>query len=202
MRGLATAFAGLVMAVALGACGGKVSPVTDADMSLGDAKAKVTVIEYASVSCPVCAEWNNANWDTFKKRYIDTNRVHYVLREALTHDPVIATSGFMIARCAGKAKYFDVVEAMYKNRDAIEASSAPRDNLLAIAKSAGLSDEQFTQCLNDDKTAALIRQRWEGYGTKDKIDATPTFDVNGKRIVGNASLEELDKAISEAEQAK
>jgi protein-disulfide isomerase len=204
MRAIVTAFAGMALALLLGACSaGKVEPLTDADMALGPPGAKVTVVEYASVSCPVCAEWNNTNWDAFKKKYIDTGRVHYVMREALTHDPIIASSGFLIARCAGKDKYFDVVEALFRQRDAIEASPSPRDNLLAIAKSAGgMNDEQFQSCIGDAKALSAIRARWENYMAKDQINSTPTFVINGKQYVGDISMDQMDQAIAAAEQGK
>ena len=193
----------VILALTLAACGkgAGVSAVSGDDMTLGPEAAKVTVIEYASVSCPVCAKWNNENWDGFKKKYIDSGRIRYVLREALTHNPTVAAAGFAMARCAGKDKYFDVVDALYHARDAIEESPTPRDNMLAIAKSTGMSEQQFQACVGNPETLAAIQKRWEDYATKDKIDGTPTFIIGGKQLVGDVAMTDIDKAITDAEKA-
>jgi protein-disulfide isomerase len=193
--------AALVLALAVTGCNKLGGAADAADMSMGQASAKVTVIEYASLACPVCAQWNNENFAGFKTKYVDSGRVRYVLREALTHDPAIAAAGFMVARCAGNDKYFKVVDAVYHAHDTIEASSSPRDELLEIAKANGLSEEQFQTCVADAKTLAGIRERWEGYMAKENIDGTPTFVVNGKKLVGNVAREDLDAAIVAAEKA-
>ncbi|MFI4936691.1 MAG: thioredoxin domain-containing protein, partial [Caulobacterales bacterium] len=83
------------------------------DMALGDPRARVTVVEYASVGCPHCAHWNNEVFAAFKAKYIDTRKVLFVLRECLTGDPDVAAAGFLLARCAGKDKYFQVVDAIF-----------------------------------------------------------------------------------------
>src|SRR5579871_3142309 len=78
------------------------------DMTLGSPKAKVTVIEYASASCPHCARFNNEVFPAFKAKYVDTGRVFYVFREFLTEPASLAAAAFLTARCAGKGKYFGV----------------------------------------------------------------------------------------------
>ena len=204
MRSLITLLTGLALAASLSACqkGGSTA-VTDDDMSLGNPNAKVTVIEYASVACPHCADWDMNVFQAFKKKYVDTGRVHYIAREALVHDPALAAAGFLTARCAGKDKYFQVVDAIYHAQADMESSGQPRPALLNIAKSAGLTEAQFNACINDQKALDAINARWQKYIDEDKINSTPTFVINGKVYdSGEMPLTALDAAIAEAEGAK
>ena len=84
-------------------------------MSLGDPKAKVRVIEYASASCSHCARFNNEVFPAFKAKYIDTGRVHYTLKEFLTPPVEVAAAAFLLARCTGKDRYFSTLDAVYKS---------------------------------------------------------------------------------------
>src|SRR5450631_1905659 len=107
MRAIAAILIGLSLATALAGCnknggGGDAA----ADMSLGPPTAKVTVIEYASLGCPICAKWNNDVFQAFRTKYVDSGKVHYVLREMLTGDAPVAAAGVLLARCSGKEKYF------------------------------------------------------------------------------------------------
>ena len=203
MRSLITLIAGLAIAVTLSACQKPgASTVTADDMSLGNPNAKVTVIEYASVACPHCADWDINVFQAFKTKYIDTGRVHYIAREALVHDPAIAAAGFLTARCAGKDKYFQVVDAIYHGQAEMESSGNPRATLLNIAKSAGLTEAQFNACINDEKALAAINARWQKYIDEDKINSTPTFVINGKVYdSGEMPMPQLDAAIALAEGA-
>ena len=204
MRSIITLVAALALAASLTACQKPGSTaVTADDMSLGNPNAKVTVIEYASVACPHCADWDINVFQAFKTKYIDTGRVHYIAREALVHDPAIAAAGFLTARCAGKDKYFQVVDAIYHGQAEMESSGNPRATLLNIAKSAGLTEAQFNACINDEKALAAINARWQKYIDEDKINSTPTFVINGKVYdSGEMPMPQLDAAIAAAEGAK
>jgi protein-disulfide isomerase len=186
--------------IGLAACQKPSSQAAADDMTLGNAKAPVTVIEYASVACPHCARFNNEIFPTFKSKYIDTGKVFYVSREALTADPAIAAAGFLTARCAGKEKYFQVVDAIYHSQAPMETGGDPHAILLQIARSAGLTDAQFEACIRDPKAIADLNARWNRYINDDKINATPTFVINGKVFdKGELSMPELDKAIADAQ---
>jgi protein-disulfide isomerase len=191
----------LALTVVLAACskgGGGGAPLTG-EMSLGDAKAKVKVIEYASTTCHFCADFNNKVFPAFKKKYIDTGKVHYTLREILTPPDDVAAAGFLTARCAGKDKVFSVIDAIYKQQAQIVAPGAsPRDTLLPIAQEAGLSEDQFKACLVDEKEIQALNTRVETYTRDAAITGTPTFVVNGKKMDGQPTLERLDAAIAEA----
>ncbi len=172
-------------------------------MTIGNPKAPVTMIEYASVACPHCGKFNNDVFPAFKAKYIDTGKVFYVSREALTGDPAIAAAGFLTARCAGKDKYFQVVDAIYHAQTQLEAGGQAREILLNIARSAGLTDAQFNACITDQKAQAALADRWQHYGADNNINSTPTFVINGTVYAkGEMSLAELDAAVALAQSGK
>jgi protein-disulfide isomerase len=168
------------------------------DRSVGRVGAPVTVIEYGSVACPHCAAWDKEVFPAFKAKYIDTGRVRYVFREMLTGDPNLAAAGFVTARCAPPAKYFDVVHAIMAQQDDIYRGRQLKPPLVAIAKSVGLSEEALDACLNDQKAVEATSARSDANAAIDGVDGTPAFIVNGKKLNGEQSLEALDKAISDA----
>ena len=171
-------------------------------MTLGDPNAKVTVIEYASASCSHCAKWNEEVWPTFKTKYVDSGRVHYVFKEFLTPPIELASAAFLTARCAGKDKYFNVIDAVFRAQPVMYKTGDYRGELLRIANSAGLSEAEFTQCIRDDEALKALNDRVEKAVNDDKVTGTPTFIVNGKKVGdGEMSMEQLDAAIAEAEAA-
>ena len=170
------------------------------DMTLGNPQAKVLVAEYASVACPHCAAFNNDIFPAFKAKYIDTGKVHYVLHEMLVGqqaEVALAEAGFLLARCAGKDKYFAVTDEIFHAQSAIFASGDLRGGLLRIAQSAGMSEAQFNTCIGDQAALKALEARVEK-ASKDGVDSTPTFIINGNKMVGEQTLAQLDKAIAEA----
>ena len=204
MRTFITLLAGMAVAFTLSACqkSSSAGAVTDDDMSMGSPTAKVTLVEYASVACPHCGDFNNNVFPAFKAKYIDTGKVRYVAREALTGDPSIAAAGFLTARCAGKDNYFKVVDAIYHGQEEMARTGDPHAVLLNIARSVGMTDAQFDACIKDEKALAALQARWDRYVKDDKVDSTPTFVVNGKMLQpGEKTLAQLDAAVAEAEAA-
>jgi protein-disulfide isomerase len=188
--------------IGLAACNRGGPTVSADEMSLGDPHAKVTMVEYASVACPICAQFNNNVFGDFKKKYIDTGKVHYVAREALTGNPALAASGFLLARCAGKDKYFQVTDAMYRAQDQIYEPGSENvqpavahEVLSKIAQEVGMTDAQLNECLNDQKAIQALNNRVQQQSQKDSVEATPTFFINGKKIEGYQSLDQLDAVI-------
>ncbi|HLI64839.1 MAG TPA: thioredoxin domain-containing protein [Caulobacteraceae bacterium] len=194
-----------LVAVALAACGNKNGgAVTSDDMSMGPANAKVTVVEYASVACPFCANFNNTVFPAFKAKYIDTGKIHYVFREMLVgNDAEVTTAaaGFLLARCAGREKYFTVVDTIFHDQEQMAQSGDVRGTLLRIAQSTGMNEQQFNTCINDEQALKALNDRVQTYSTRDNIESTPTFVINGKKMDGAATLANLDAAIAAA-QAK
>jgi protein-disulfide isomerase len=170
------------------------------DMTMGNPNAKVLVAEYASVACPHCAAFNNDIFPAFKAKYIDTGKVHYVLHEMLVGqgaEVALAEAGFLLARCAGKDKYFAVTDEIFRAQSAIFASGDLRGGLLRIAQSTGMSEAQFNACIGDQAALKALGARVEK-ASKDGINSTPTFIINGNTLVGEQTLAQLDKAIADA----
>jgi len=181
------------------ACAKPVSAMPD-DMSLGKPTAPIAFIEYASVACPVCGKWYRDNFEIFKAKYIDTGKVHYIAREMLVGDSTeesIAAAGFLLARCAGKDKYFKVTDSIYKNQTDVYAD--PRGALLRIAQSMGMNEAQFDSCVKNEVALQALDKRVQGYATQNNINSTPTFVINGTAMQpGYHSMAEIDAAIAAA----
>jgi protein-disulfide isomerase len=199
------AIAALVICLGLGlaACkpaGGPGGAGQD-DMSLGSPAAKVTVLEFASLGCPVCAKWNNEQFPAFKAKYVDTGKVRYVLKEFSTGDAPVAAAGFLLARCAGKDKYFQVIDAVFREEAPLletDQNAAKRDRLVKIAQSAGMSEQQFDACTGNDDALKAFNDRVDAAAKKYNVDQTPTFIVNGKSLTGLVDAATMDKAIADA----
>lgn len=174
---------------------------TPEDMSLGNPKARIQVVEYASLSCPHCGHFNSEVFPAFKAKYIDTGRVRYTLKEFLTPPEEVAAAGFLMARCAGPAKYFKVVDEVFRSQDRWR-SEPLIDIFTGIAKANGLSEDGFKGCLNDEAARKALDARVTRHYEQDKVDSTPTFFVNGKQVAeGAPTLAQLDAAIAEAAKA-
>jgi len=173
------------------------------DMSLGNPAAKVTVVEYASVACPVCGRWYKEVWPAFKAKYVDTGKIHFVYREMLVGDNdevTAASAGFLLARCAGTGNYFKIVDAVYNSQPGLFAD--PRGVLLNIAKSSGMTEAQFDACIRDPAALDALQKRVAANVAKDNVNATPTFVINGKPLEpGYHPLSDLDAAIAAASKS-
>ena len=170
--------------------------VGSADRIIGDPNAPVTVIEYGSLSCPHCAEWQMANWYAFRDRFVDTGRVRFVFRDMLTEPVSEATQAASIARCAVPARYFEVLHTFYRWQSTARnfgPVSEWYDRAIAVS---GRSREQIDACVQDPATLAAIRNAMNG-GIAAGVTKTPTFFVNG-RITADGALETLGAAIDEA----
>lgn len=204
-RAAMTAAAMAAMATLAGCGGGGAGASAEGDMALGAPEgAKVTVVEYASVTCPHCAAWQENTWPAFKAAYVDTNKVRYVFRELPTPPVNVAVAGFMIARCAGEDKYFDVIHNIMASQNEWQAGVNPRDTLFRIGNGAGLSNEQIEACIKDPegiKAADARARAAQAAG----VNGTPSFFVNDVAVVTpggeGASMEDLSRAI-DAELAK
>jgi len=194
---LAAAAASLALA-GCNKAGGPSGP-TEGDMSMGNPAAKVKVVEYASASCPHCARFNNDVFPGFKAKYIDTGKAYYTFKEYLTPPENVAAAGFLVSRCAGKDKYFTVLDAIYHSQQEMFQTGDFRGVLLRIAESAGLTEQQFNACLNDEAAMKALNERVTRAVQQDKVTGTPTFFFNGKKIAeGEVTAAQLDQAYAEA----
>jgi protein-disulfide isomerase len=168
------------------------------DMAMGNPRAKVTVVEYASAACPHCARFNNTVFPAFKKKYIDTGKVHYVYREYLTDPVEVAAAGALLARCAGKAKYFSVLDDFFHGQAHAYESGDVSALIYSVGEKAGLTEAQVRACLSDEAAAQALNDRVQRYSDAG-VDSTPTFVINGKKLAGldhEVQLTDLDAAIA------
>jgi len=165
------------------------------EMIMGNAKAPVTVIEYASMTCPHCAHFQEATFPELKKRYIETGKVRYIFREFPLDS--LAAAAFMLARCSGEtdsSKYFAMVDTLFRQQRqwAVEKPLPP---LLAIAKQAGFTQQTFDACLANQKVLDGIESIRQRAVATFKVQSTPTFFINGTAYPGALSIEEMAKLI-------
>ena len=171
-------------------------PVSLPDMALGPADAKVTITEFASMTCPHCAAFNAEVFPKIKAEYIDTGKIRYVFREFPLD--IKAAAGSMLSRCIANGdatKYFAVTDLLFRSQNDWVMKNTT-EALNRIGKQAGLSQQQVETCLKDqallDKIAADQKYASEVL----KVDSTPTFFVNGEKIKGETSIEEFEKKIN------
>ncbi|HUZ33919.1 MAG TPA: DsbA family protein [Xanthobacteraceae bacterium] len=162
------------------------------DVVLGSDKAPVTVIEYASMTCPHCAHFSMTTFPELQKRYIDTGKVRFIFREFPLD--ALAAAGFMLARCAGKDKFIPVIEALFAKQPEwmVKEPIAP---LREIAKQFGFTEQSFDACLANQKVLDDIQEVRDRAAGKLGVNSTPTFFINGKRYVGDQSIEAMGKEI-------
>jgi len=163
------------------------------DMALGDEKAPVTIIEYASMTCPHCANFHETTYPELKKKYIDTGKVRFIFREFPLDQ--LAAAAFMLARCGGKERYFPMVETLFQQQRTW-AVQRPLQPLMAIGKQAGLSESGFNECLKNQQVLDGIEDVRKRAAEKLNVQSTPTFFVNGKQLRGAATLAEFEKEMA------
>jgi protein-disulfide isomerase len=170
-------------------------PVSLPDMALGPADASVTITEYASMTCPHCAAFNEAVFPKIKSAYIDSGKVRYVFREFPLD--IKAAAGSMLARCIAKedsGKYFAVIDMLFKQQNDWVTKNTT-ETLTRIGKQAGLSPQAVEACLKDQTLLDKIAADQKFASDVLKVNSTPTFFVNGEMIKGETSFEEFDKRI-------
>jgi protein-disulfide isomerase len=190
-RNLLLAASSLALAGTLGACngGGGGAAVNDDDVVLGQANAPVTLIEYASSTCPHCADFHAEVFEQLKTNYIDTGKLRYVFREYPTAPPAVAVAGFQVARCGGASpeQYFTRLGEIFRQQrsGALFASGTMegvRQKLIEIGGAAGLSQEQVMECITDEAGAERIRRIVETGERDFHVTGTPTLILNGRKL--------------------
>jgi protein-disulfide isomerase len=169
-------------------------PVSLPDITLGAANAPVTIVEYASMTCPHCAAFGENVFPMLKSKYIDTGKVRFVFREFPLDIKAAAAS--MLARCIANddaGKFFGAIEVLFKQQDQLMEQT--KDTLKLIGKQFGMDEQAVEACEKDqallDKLTADQKFAYEVM----KVDATPTFFINGEMSKGAMAFEELDKKL-------
>ncbi len=171
-------------------------PVSLPDMALGPKEAAVTVVEFASMTCGHCANFNETVFPKIKTEFIDTGKIRYVFREFPLD--IKAAAGSMLSRCIAKddaGKYFAVVDMLFKQQnDWVMKNTA--ETLTRIGKQAGLSQEQVETCLKDQALLDKIAADQKFANEVLKVNSTPTFFINGEMLRGEQTFEEFSKKIT------
>jgi protein-disulfide isomerase len=171
-------------------------PVSLPDMALGPADAAVTITEYASMTCPHCARFNEEVFPKIKSAFVDTGKVRYVFREFPLD--IKAAAGSMLARCIAKTdagKYFAVVDLLFKQQNEW-AGPKTTETLKRIGKQAGLTEQNVEDCLKDQALLDKIAADQKYANDVLKVNSTPTFFINGEMLKGETSFEEFSKRIT------
>jgi protein-disulfide isomerase len=165
------------------------------DKVLGRADAPVTIVEYASATCPHCAAFHKDVFPQLKSEFIDTGKVKFIFREFPFDD--LALAAFMLARCAPPEKYFPMIDVLFEQQK-VWASKDARTELAKIAQLAGIGQDGFDKCLkNEDLAKGIMAIRDKAANTYG-VEATPTFFVNGKELRGEHSIDQFRKLIGAA----
>ena len=171
-------------------------PVSLPDMALGPKDAPVTITEFASMTCPHCAAFNEQVFPKIKSEYIDTGKIRYIFREFPLD--IKAAAGSMLSRCIADgdaAKYFAVTDMLFRQQNDWVAKNTT-ETLTRIGKQAGLTQQQVEACLKDQALLDKIAADQKYASDVLKVDSTPTFFINGEKIKGEASFEEFAKKIN------
>jgi protein-disulfide isomerase len=171
-------------------------PVSLPDMALGPKDAAVTITEYASMTCPHCATFNEQVFPKIKTEYIDTGKVRYIFREFPLD--IKAAAGSMLSRCIAKddaPKYFAVTDMLFRQQSDWVMKNTT-ETLTRIGKQAGLTQAQVEACLKDQALLDKIAADQKYASDVLKVDSTPTFFINGEKIKGETSFEEFAKKIN------
>lgn len=164
------------------------------DVGMGPADAKVTVVEYGSMTCGHCMNFATKVFPDFKKAYIDTGKVRFIFRGFALNN--LDAAAQMLARCAGGDKTFPMVETLYaKQADWAFTQGNPVPKLFDIAKQAGFTQESFDKCLTDQKLLDQITASRTHASDKFGVNSTPTFFINGKRLQEVPTVENFAKVI-------
>ena len=159
----------------------------------GQADAPVTIVEYASMTCPHCSHFHETTYPELKKKYIDTGKVRFIFREFPLD--ALAAAAAMLARCAGKEKFFPLVEAFFaQQKDWVVQK--PLQPMFTIAKQAGFTQQTFDECLANQQMLDALKQTQTRAAEKFNVNSTPTFFINGKMFRGALTPEELDKQVA------
>ena len=166
------------------------------EMVLGNQKAKITVIEYASLGCPHCAQFHSGTYQDVKKNYIDTGKIKFIFRDFPLGTPALAAS--MISRCSGSAKYFGMIDIFFQGQKQWSQAENPMTALKKIARFGGMSATDVDDCLQNQELLDYIQNTARDGGEKHKINSTPSFVIDGETHSGGLPYADFKKLLDKA----
>lgn len=166
------------------------------EMFIGPEDAPVTIIEYASMTCPHCAAFHADTFPVLKERHIDTGNARLLFREFPFDDAALVA--FMLARCAGPDRYFAMIDVLFEQQ---RVWTSPDNNVLnelfKIARLAGFTESTFRECIANEEVAAGVREVKDRGALEFGVRSTPTFFINGERLDGNYGIDAFDDLIDD-----
>lgn len=173
----------------------KALEIGEEDHVMGKQDAKVTIIEYASLSCPHCAEFSKNIFPEIKEKYIDTNKAKFVYRHFPLNRPALEAA--MVTECLGKISFFSNLKGLFKLQDIWAFSSHDNKKLKEISKEMGLTSDKFDECVGDGALQNKVLTQMKSASEILGIDGTPAFLINGK-LLKRASADEIKQELESA----
>ena len=170
--------------------------VQPSDRILGKAEAPITIIEYASLTCPHCAHFDVTVLPKLKEKWIDTGKAKLILRDYPLDEPALRAA--MVARCAPADRFYPLIDTFFAQQEQWATSRDYRAALEKLVKLGGMSDKEFKACISDKKLEDQVAQSRLDASQQLGVDATPTFFINGKKFDGAPTVEAFDQALSGA----
>lgn len=164
------------------------------DIGLGDPKAPIRFVEYASMDCPHCGAFTLGVMPAVKKKWIDTGKVYYVMRDFPLHDQ--GAMGSMVARCLPKEQFYPFLDLLFANQKDWVQADDPKEALITLSHRAGLSREKVESCLKDQAMLDRINASRDEATAALGVNSTPTLFVNGEQIVGAPTLSTLEEKFT------
>ncbi|MGB0381367.1 MAG: thioredoxin domain-containing protein [Alphaproteobacteria bacterium] len=168
-------------------------------LGVGDPNAPVKFIDYSSLTCPACAKFHNGTLPAFKEKYVETGKVYFEFRDFPLDS--LAAAAAMVARCAGPDKRLAIVDKLFqeqRNWRSGETGQEVIDKVMALAEPLGLPRADAENCLNDEKLFKAVLDERERGLNEDDVKATPTLIINGEKISGAMSLDDISKIVDRA----
>ncbi|THD46020.1 MAG: DsbA family protein [Bradyrhizobium sp.] len=163
------------------------------ELSLGDPKAGVTMVEYGSLTCPHCAAFDLGVFPALKTDYIDTGKVHFIFRE-FSRNP-LDVAAFVLARCEGDDKTLATINLLFAQQEKWAFVNDPLEGLIMALRPTGMSHEQAMACLRDQSKADAMTKILKRAVDVVHVQGTPTFVIEGKVYDGELSKDDLDAIL-------
>lgn len=164
------------------------------DRVLGKPEAPITIVEYASLSCPHCAHFAKEVLPKLKEKWIDPGKAKLVLRDFPLDEPSLRAA--MVARCAPPERYYPLVEMLFDTQEKWVVSKDWRDALEKLVRLAGIGKKEFDSCINNKTLEDQVAQSRLTAAQQLGVNATPTFFINGKKYEGDPSFAAFDQLLS------
>ena len=172
---------------------------TPDDRILGKADAPITIFEYASFTCPHCADFDANTLPKIKADWIDTGKARLIFRDFPLDQAAVRAA--ILARCAPPDQYYAFVDELFHSQTTWAQTGKVDDALSKLAKVSGMSDEQFAACMKDEAAQKRVLDSRLTAEQQYKVESTPTFFINGVRVVGAQPYPEFEKALNQASKS-